>query len=370
MAEPPRILVVDDNAENRALARATLEDEGFEVFVAENGSAGIKAFRSLAPSCVLLDVRMPGLDGFAVCSRIRSLEGGADVPVLFLTALRDVETFDQALRAGGDDFLTKPVRPAELVIRVQAALKLRRMSTELREHYDLVRRQRDDLMRLQLQKERLSAFVVHDLKSPVNSINLGAQVVLADRNLSENAREAAQHIRNDARSLLRLVMNLLDISKSEEGALVARPTLLPIEPLADEVLDGLALNAQTACVHLDRAFEVSTVYADRDLFRRVLENLLENAIRHAPPNSRVALAATASDTDTLVTVRDQGAGIAPDMRGRIFERYVQAESGTRVLGGRGLGLAFCKLATEAHGGQIWVEDAAPGARFCLRLPNG
>src|SRR4051812_19178439 len=164
-----KILVVDDNAQNRALAQATLEDEGYAVIVAENGEDGLRAVESERPDCVLLDVRMPGTDGFAVCAQIRKLPEGSDTPVVFLTALRDVDTFDQALRAGGDDFLTKPVRPTELVLRVQAALKLRRMHADLREHYELVRKQRDDLMRLQLQKERLSAFVVHDLKNPVNT---------------------------------------------------------------------------------------------------------------------------------------------------------------------------------------------------------
>ena len=157
----------------------TLEDEGYRVVLANGGAEAIAAFETERPDCVLLDVRMPEVDGFAVCERIRALPPAAETPILFLTALRDVDTFDRALRAGGDDFLTKPVRPTELVVRVQTALKLRRMSVELREHYDLLKQQRDDLMRLQLQKERLMAFVVHDLKNPVNSMDLHAQLLLA-----------------------------------------------------------------------------------------------------------------------------------------------------------------------------------------------
>ncbi|HTJ81191.1 MAG TPA: response regulator, partial [Polyangiaceae bacterium] len=112
------VLVVDDNEANRLLAKATLEDEGFRVVLADDGEAGIAAFAAEKPDCVLLDVRMPGIDGFAVCERIRATETGEHTPVLFLTALRDVDTFDKALKAGGDDFLTKPVRPTELVVRV------------------------------------------------------------------------------------------------------------------------------------------------------------------------------------------------------------------------------------------------------------
>src|SRR5688572_13783582 len=151
-AAPAKILVVDDNEANRLLAQNTLEDEDYSVVLARGGVEGIASFEKEQPDCVLLDVRMPDLDGFAVCERIRALPKGSETPILFLTAQRDVDTFDRALRVGATDFLTKPVQPAELVIRVQSALKLRRLSAELREHYDVLKQQRDELLRLQLQK--------------------------------------------------------------------------------------------------------------------------------------------------------------------------------------------------------------------------
>src|SRR5690348_5806992 len=115
MSFEPKILVIDDNAENRALALATLEDEDYQAIVAASGEEGIRAFERERPDCILLDVRMPGMDGFAVCAAIRELPGGAETPIVFLTALRDLETFDRALLAGCDDFLTKPFRPTELI---------------------------------------------------------------------------------------------------------------------------------------------------------------------------------------------------------------------------------------------------------------
>jgi signal transduction histidine kinase len=367
----PKILVVDDTAENRALAQATLEDEDYQVVQASSGEEALALFERERPDCVLLDVRMPGMDGLTVCQRIRAMENGAETPVVFLTALRDVDTFDQALKAGGDDFLTKPVRPTELLVRVQAALKLRRMSTELREHYDLVRHQRDDLMRLQLQKERLTAFVVHDLKNPVNAMDLHAQLLLRESNLAPRVRESLQEIREEVRSLLRLVLNLLDISKSEEGQLAPRKVEVNLSELSQTVLDAMQVKAKAGAVTLASKMAVERVVADPDLLRRILENLLDNALRHAPENSTVRLSAVPRDKTIEIRVQDEGPGVSEDMREKIFERFVQIESGARIVTrtGRGLGLAFCKLAVEAHGGRIWIEDAHPGAVFCFDLPK-
>jgi signal transduction histidine kinase len=371
MQPAPKVLVVDDNAENRALAHATLDDEGYAVVLASSGEEALRAFEREPPDCVLLDVRMPGMDGFEVCAAIRGLPGGAHVPIVFLTALRDVDTFDRALRVGGDDFLTKPVRPTELVVRVQAALRLGKLSVELRESYEVARHQRDHLLRLQLQKERLIAFVVHDLKNPVNSMDLHAQVLLRDRALSAQAHDSAQHIRDSARSLLRMILNLLDISRGEEGQLAPRKQTVDLTALAREVVEGIAVRASANAVQIQLQVEVSQLAADGDLLRRVLENLLDNALRHAPANSAITLRAHATEHAVEIDVCDAGAGVPPELREKIFERFLQADTGERLITrtGRGLGLAFCKLAVEAHGGTIRVEAGNPGAVFRVVLPQ-
>ena len=166
------VLVVDDNAENRALAKATLEDEGIHAVLAATGEAGIEAFAREQPDCILLDIRMPGMDGVVTCERIRAMPGGDHVAIIFVTAQRDVDTFDRAVGAGGDDFITKPFRPGELIVRVRTALRLRSIAAERGQLSAELKRQRDELQRLQLQKEQLAAFLVHDLKNPVNTIEL------------------------------------------------------------------------------------------------------------------------------------------------------------------------------------------------------
>lgn len=366
------VLVVDDNDANRSLARNTLEDEGYRVVLANGGAEGIAAFERESPDCILLDVRMPEVDGFAVCELIRALPRGRETPLIFLTALRDVDTFDRALRAGGDDFLTKPVRPTELIVRVQTMLQLRRMRVELREHYDLLKHQRDDLLRLGLQKERLMTFVVHDLKNPVNSIDLHAQILCRDRGLPELARESAAHIRTEARQLNRMILNLLDLSKGDEGKLSPKRTDIDVRSMVAEILAELGVAAESRKVQLHTSIAADRIHVDEDLLRRTLTNLVENAIRYAPPETSIHITATRISGGTEVRIADAGSGIPAEMREKVFDPFVQVEVGERLVdsGGRGLGLTFCKLAVEAHGGRIWVEDAAPGTVFCMRLPHG
>jgi two-component system sensor histidine kinase/response regulator len=285
--------------------------------------------------------------------------------------LRDVETFDHALRAGGDDFLTKPVRPTELIIRVQSALKLRRLSHELREHYDLLKHQRDSMVRLQLQKERLMAFVVHDLKNPVNAMDLHAQLLTRDQTLSERARESAVQIRSTARQLNRMILNLLDISRADEGKLTPKRNDVDLRALVEALAGEMMVVARDRSVTIQVGVDVDRMIADEDLIHRTLGNLVENAIRHAPRDTAVRILAVRVDGAIELRVADAGAGVPLAMRETIFDPFVQLEgkglpSSRR---GRGLGLTFCRLAVEAHGGRIWIEEANPGAVFVLRIPD-
>lgn len=358
------VLVIDDNADNRALAAATLEDEDYRVVLAPTGEAGIAAFERERPDCVLLDVRMPGMDGVVVCRRLRGLPGGAEVPILFVTAQRDVDTFDRAKLAGGDDYITKPFRPTELVMRVEAAMKLRRLAAERAEMYELVRKQRDDLMRLQLQREQLIAFLVHDLKNPVHAIELNAQRVARDPGATERSRGAAAHIQSDTRALSRMIGNLLDLSRDDEGSLAPKLDRVALPPLVADIAAAMEVRARAANVAIETDVADTAVKGDADLVRRVIENIVDNAIRHAPEDSAVRVSATAATATVQIRIADAGAGIPEGMRTRVFERFVR---GTTTRVGHGLGLAFCKVAVEAQGGSIWIEDATPGTILVVSL---
>lgn len=373
--EPATILVVDDIASNRALVRETLEDAGHRVVEATHGAEALTLFEQALPDCVVLDIRMPGMSGVEVCKRMHDLPGGAEVPILFLTALRDIDTFDSALQAGGFDFLTKPVSPAELLVRVRAALFLRKTSIERSGLVELMRQQRDHLMRAVLMNERLASFLVHDLKGPVAGLQLAADMIRRDTQTSEKSREIATRMHAQAGELLRMILGLLDLSKGEEGRLVLHRARFDAAAVALAAVEGFALRAEPRRISVVMEGE-GEVDADLGLFRRVLENLLDNALRHAPDGSRltVRLARQQSPPGLVVSVADAGRGVPAELRERIFDRFVQADSAAdranASRAGRGLGLAFCKLVVEAHGGSIRVEDANPGALFVTRWPDG
>lgn len=370
-AEAPAasVLVIDDNEQNRTLARMTLEGDGYAVTLAASGAEGLEAASRSMPDCVLLDVRMPHMDGFEVCARLRAMPGGAELPVVFVTALRDVETFDRAMELGGADFLTKPVQPVELSLRVRQVVRLRRLDAEFSAQLQELQHQQRELFRVQLQKEDLVAFIVHDLKNPVNAIDLEAQLLLRDPTLSPRARESAQQIRARIRDLLGMILDLLDTARAEQGRL--GPDLAPVSvpDLVARVTESRAGQVAESGVTLESHVTAATLRADGDLLRRVIENLVENALRYAPRGSSVQVTA-ADDGDWVVLgVSDRGPGVPAALRETVFDRYARFDK-TAARTSRGLGLAFCRVAVEAHGGAISVEDNDPGARFVVRLPRG
>lgn len=169
-----------------------------------------------------------------------------------------------------------------------------------------------------------------------------------------------------------MILNLLDISKADEGKLEPRRSEVALGPLVADVLTELEVNAQVRKVSLQSSIEVEHARVDADLLRRLLANLVENAVRHAPAGSAVKVTAAAVAGGVELRVSDAGSGIPAEMRERIFDPFVQLEgggSGVASRTGRGLGLTFCKLAAEAHGGKIWIEGGSPGSIFCVRLPD-
>jgi signal transduction histidine kinase len=366
-----KVLVVDDNVYNREVAEAHLVAAGYSVELAEDGQRGIARFLEWRPDLILLDVLMPGLDGFETCRRLKALPGGQGIPVVFLTALGDFASHQRAIESGADDFLTKPINRAELLIRVKSLLWVKRLRDELSQGYDIIRSQRDALVRSQQQKEELSALLVHDLKTPLAALIANVQFVERQDYIRSEEREALQDVLTSSEAIRRMIMNLLDISRSESGQLVPQIRDVDLSSMITQLCELMKRRAGQENVRLDCDLQAGVVRGDGDLLERLLENLLDNCIRYSRPGGRIGIRTRATGDGFLeLRVSDEGPGIPAELRERIFEKYVQIEPDVMTARtSRGLGLAFCRLAAEVHGGKIWVESNQPrGTVFCVRLP--
>jgi two-component system sensor histidine kinase/response regulator len=371
------VLVVDDNFQNREVAEGHLVGAGYQAVQAESGEQALAYLETQSPDLILLDVLMPGLDGFETCRRIRALRGGS-IPILFLTALGDLGTHKAALDSGADDFLTKPINRTELLIRVRSLLRIKALSDEQARNLGVISQQRDALVEAQRQKEELTALIVHDLKNPLSSILSNVQYTLGQQGMGQEERESLRDVLRASQSMVRMVMNLLDISRSEDGALVPHMSEFALPALLSEVCSEMErrIEDKDQRLQLTVAPGVHAITADRDLLRRILENLIDNAYKYGPRRALIAIEAATlpatPDAPAVVElrIRDQGEGIPETFREKIFEKYarVGGRSAHEVRNSHGLGLVFCRRAVDVHGGLIWVEENAPrGSCFCVRL---
>jgi two-component system sensor histidine kinase/response regulator len=362
----PRILIVDDEPVGLAVIAGLLENEGYELMVASSGAEALALIERAPPDVVLLDVMMEGLDGHEVCRHIRANTRHAALAIVIVTVLDSKEDLVRGLDAGADDFLSKPINGMELRARVRSMLRLRR------QHHDL-QAQHAALRRLQQQKQELLAMIVHDLKTPLMAIMLHAETIAAESSgLEAEGRTSLHDVIDLGKTLDRMILDMLDVSRSDEGALVVRRQPVALHQLADAVRRSAALRAYSQGISLRVDVEDIVLEADPNLLRRILENLLDNALKYAPTPSAVRISAHATASEVEVQIADYGPGVPSEHRQRIFERFVRLERDAERHGrmSSGLGLAFCRIAVEAHGGRIWVQDNTPsGSCFCFVLPR-
>jgi signal transduction histidine kinase len=369
------ILVVDDNPQNRVVIENYLSADGYQVIQAANGQEAVDIFGARPVDLVLLDVKMPVMDGFEACRRIRAMERGTEVPILFITGMGDFRTHEMALQSGADDFLAKPIQRVELLLRAKSLLRIKRLETDLGRSNQFISSQRDALLHAHLEKRRLTAMIVHDLRGPLACILGNADFVLADTCLTEGCREALSDIRSTADVMDRMINDLLDVARSEDGALHLRFEPVDLRDLLEDIrccLRGQGRGSENRIV-IDGASTAGSVEADKGLLRRIVENLVGNSMKYAPPGSEIRIEVLAAEGGNIkLRVCDHGPGVPVEYRTKIFDQYVHCESGTQdpLRRSRGLGLAFCKLAVEAHGGDIWIEDSPPvGSAFCFWIPK-
>ena len=375
-ADAPVILVADDVPANVELLFDQLHVLGFRAIAASDGPSALKTCMEQMPDLCILDVSMPagelGVDdrstGFEVCRRIKRDPRTARIPVIFVTALNDTTDRVKAIEAGGDDFLTKPHNRLVLGARVRSLLKLKAATDALEES---LRKQKE----LEKVRDDLMKMIVHDLKSPLTSI-IGAMEMLMDGDwghLSTEQRSALGEAEARAEDLLALIEDLLEVAKLEESRLSLH--LVPTAPgaLLTEVRHEWDIRSQQegASILIEVADDAPVIEADQALLKRVFGNLVQNSLTHSSRAVTVTLGARRENDGTLFTVADNGVGIPQEYHDIIFRKFEQVKTPNipRVRSS-GLGLAFCKLVVEAHGGRIWVKSSGdvPGSAFYFWLP--
>jgi two-component system sensor histidine kinase/response regulator len=357
----PSVLVVDDTPENLRLLATLLGSRDFDVRPVTNGDDALRVTANDPPDLILLDVTMPGMDGFEVCRQLRAKPESRDIPVIFLTALTDVGDKVKGFAAGGNDYITKPFQLEEVVARVGHHLALRRAQRDLQA--SLAKQ-----LELEQLRDDLVHMIVHDFRSPLTALLGGLE--LAKTQVSGTVAEYVDMAYAGAESLNEMANTLLDVRRMEEGKMPLNLATSDLVAVAGDSARRLASMDRSRTIEVAAASAVAG-YCDAELVRRVLENLVSNAIKHTPKGGTVVIRLTGLGDRVRLAVEDSGQGIPVEARSRIFEKFGAMHARTdRSYHSVGLGLAFCKLAVEAHGGTIGIESAVPhGSIFWFELPQ-
>ncbi|HTT61997.1 MAG TPA: hybrid sensor histidine kinase/response regulator [Bryobacteraceae bacterium] len=359
----PDILVVDDTPANLRLLSEMLKAQGYKPRLVPSGKLALKAARAIPPDLILLDIRMPEMDGYEVCERLKADPDMKEIPVIFLSALDETANKVRAFAAGGVDYITKPFQVEEVLARVETHLSLRRQTRQLEESFAA-------LQRLENMRDNLTHMVVHDMRSPLGVI--GGFLSLLESyeagNLSSNGLQFIREARHSIDELVEMVNSMLDVSKLEAGRLKLHCTECDLEILARAVLRRYEPIRGARRLILDAPGDPLKPRADAGLISRVMQNLAGNAFNYTAADGSIRIALSREGQDARIAVTDDGPGIPPPYHDKVFEKFFQVEDLNAKVG-TGLGLAFCKLAVELHGGRIGVEsESGYGSTFWFTLP--
>lgn len=375
------ILAVDDQPNNLKVIAGVLGEE-YQLSIANNGHNALKILDKLVPDLILLDIMMPGMDGFEVCHEIKLRHQLKDIPIIFLTAKTEISDIVKAFEAGAVDYIFKPFNPLEVKARVNSQLQLFHTSRQLKElNYKLAVSQQEleltnvKLEMLNKQKDKFFSVIAHDLKTPFN--NVIALTGLISESLASKEQESLLEyvtmLRNTTDKAMDLLMNLLEWAKSQTGNLKFTPGLIqPISIIQDVLaIYQESIRAKSLIVNFDCNPDYE-FFGDQPMIATVLRNLLGNAIKFSLAGGVIYLKVNRlADGSTQFSVKDFGIGISSDLLPLLFVLGANTgRPGTRGEPSSGLGLMLCKDFVERHGGSITVESAeGKGSEFSFTIPD-
>lgn len=375
MSPSGKILIIEDEQRLRMNLRAFLEDLDFEVFEAANGHDGLATCARENPDLILLDVSMPGMDGFEVCERLKASQTCRDKPIIFISALLEGSEKVKAFQSGGADYITKPFQFDEVEARVKAHLE--RHSQRLR-----LKEQNEALQRLEKMRDSLTHMIAHDMRSPLTVIQASIEMIdlKRDGRLPELC-PALKRAKQNTQRLADMITQMLDISRLESGQMPLDKKSSDLVIMASEAKENAAPLHENARIQIHASGPVHAP-CDQEIIGRVLTNLLGNALKFIPKDGCVDIHISTDGAFANVRVLDNGPGIPEPLQAHVFEKFCQGQEDARKKGA-GLGLTFCKLAVEAHQGEIGVKKVAQkrigkkqadpentGCEFWFKLPTG
>jgi signal transduction histidine kinase len=361
---PQTILVVDDNPTNLAVITEFLESQGFMVSVARDGEMALRTASYALPDLILLDVMMPGIDGFETCRQLKADSALAHIPVIFMTALSSTEDKVNGFTVGAVDYVTKPIQQEEVLARVQTHLRIQALKAGLQSANEQLAVQNQQLAELIASKDKFFSIISHDLRTPFNTLMGMSQLLMfgVGSSADEQTRELAEKIYDSAETTYSLLGNLLSWAQMQRGHMSYDPDCVSLNTSVQKTMDLLqetALNKDIKLVNnLNGDF---TVYADENMLNTVLRNLTSNALKFTQLAGTVNIG-TKMDTlnstpHVVVSIQDTGVGINPDNLRKLFRiDSDHTTMGTAQESGSGLGLVLCKEMVEHNKGQIWIES--------------
>jgi signal transduction histidine kinase len=355
-----KIVIVDDSRSMRLQLEAMLITENYDITLLGDGKELLDKLPELMPDLIILDLMMPEVDGFEVCRYLKNNSQFQHIPVILVTIMEGKKALAQGLEAGAVDFLQKPVSKAELRARVRSMLR--------------IKRQYDELQATLHMREELSNMIVHDMSTPIVSVLLHA-TLMEEKITDAQMLSHLEMIRMAADRLDSFVNDMLVLAKMEESKLRLNPSVVNINQLVLDAEQHFSIIAQSKGIELKLALPSLPLKmsVDSNLFRRVISNLLANALQYSPSGTTVTLSLTVRYADDnephlCMQVIDQGAGIPEEYRNRIFEKFEVVDLKKKGVPQIGLGLTFCKMAVDAHGGNIFVKPNHPqGSVFVVEI---
>ena len=375
-----KILVVDDVQSNVLLLKALLGREGFGIVIAMNGTEALQKVKSEHPDLILLDVMMPDMDGFEVAGHLKLEPEQAEIPIIFLTALNDSASVVKGFQLGANDFISKPFRREELLIRVEHQLSL----VDARR---IILRQTEELRKTIAGRDKLYSVIAHDLRSPMASIKMLCNTIMMSidrQTVPADVFERLEMTNKTAEEVFSLLDNLLKWTKSQLGKLSNVPQSIDMVGLVNGVIEVFKpiAGSKSISLKLDSAVESVHVTVDIEMIKSVVRNLISNAIKFSHKDTAVVVhvrvqevadenrTEAGNDKEVLVTVSDSGCGIKKEDQEKLLNEATHFTTfGTDSEEGSGLGLLLCKDFVSKNHGRLWfTSEEGVGSNFNFTIP--